>query len=102
MNSLVARLCAAVWQNTFNHHVWALGSPSGGFPDKAGAVSAVKNAVTLFLSKLLPIFFSKLLPIFVYPLGLAILLGLFAFVSGRRIGRVIAAYLREISLASCT
>ena len=38
-----------------------------------------KNAVALFLS--------KLLPILVYPLGLAIVLGLFALVRGKRMGR---------------
>jgi uncharacterized SAM-binding protein YcdF (DUF218 family) len=35
------------------------------------------------------LFLSKLLPIFVYPLGLVIVLGLFAFVRGKRIGRAV-------------
>ena len=37
------------------------------------------------------LFLSKLLPIFVYPLGLVIVLGLFAFVRGKRIGRAALA-----------
>ena len=37
------------------------------------------------------LFLSKLLPIFVYPLGLAIVLGVIALVLGKRIGRVVLA-----------
>ena len=37
------------------------------------------------------LFLSKLLPIFVYPLGLVIVLGLFAFLRGKRIGRAVLA-----------
>jgi hypothetical protein len=37
------------------------------------------------------LFLSKLLPIFVYPLGLAIVLGLFALVREGRVGRAALA-----------
>ena len=37
------------------------------------------------------LFLSKLLPVFAYPLGLAILLGVFAVLYGRRVGRVALA-----------
>ena len=39
------------------------------------------------MSLVVGLFLSKLLPIFVYPLGLAIVLGLFALVRLKRIGR---------------
>jgi uncharacterized SAM-binding protein YcdF (DUF218 family) len=52
------------------------------------------NVVSLFLS--------KLLPIFVYPLGLAIVLGLFALVRARRIGRVALALALVILWAAST